>query len=251
LGGIDDNGLSSKSNRMMRHTRPLLIVIETLIILSSCTSPRLLRGNRLERADTLNYSTYMGPDNLVSGNSIFLGPFLMKLGPLGNNALRQNNTFSIKQESSDVFQFSVCRKNICLRAESQFYEKRKTTLVGGKNGVARVRTEKIYGQIVGGNEAVMNFEVNRKGRLRGYGFFRVSDDEMVRIKPTNKKTSYGKKAYAVGLDFILNDAIIGSFLQARNTFTVAMRKELDENMQLIIVTLSLALINRSDEIIIF
>jgi hypothetical protein len=232
--------------------RVIITGVAVIIIgFCSCKSTQVSAHNSNAGADTIMYSTYINADNLVSGTSILLGPFLIKLGPLDNNTLRQNSAFSIKRESSDVFQFIICCKNICAVAESAFYEKRKTTLLGGKNeGVMRVKGEKIYGKISTHDKAAMNFEVNRLGRLRGHGFFRISEDEMIRIEPHTKKMNYGKKAYAVGLDFTLDNKTIGGFIQNKKTITVFVNRQVNENIQLLITALSLALINRSNEIII-
>jgi hypothetical protein len=202
------------------------------------------------KKDTLMYSTYINADKLIPGSNFLLGPYFISLDNTDKVGLRQNNTFSVKEETGDIFQFGICKKNICANAESFFYEKAKTTLVGGKNGGSRVRAEKIYGQIYLNNQPAMNFEVNRMGRLRGYGFFRISDDQIIRIKPIGKKTNYGKRAYGVGLDFTMDGKTIGGFIQRKGVITVAVKKGLEDNVELLLTALSLALINRSNEIII-
>lgn len=202
-------------------------------------------------SDTVMYSASIDANKVIPGHSLVIGPYFISLGNSNRIGLRQNNAFSIKEETGDIFAFTVCRKNLCAYAESYFYEKTKTTLVGGKNGGIRVTGEKIYGQIYFNDQPVINFEVNRMGKLRGYGFCRVSENETIRIKPIGKRTNYGKKPYRVGLNFTIDDKIIGSFVHTKDQITVAVRNGLDENMNLILIALSLALINRSNEIRIF
>lgn len=201
-------------------------------------------------SDTVMYSTYIDAARVVPGNSLVLGPCFIRLGNTDKVGLRQNNALTVKEETGDVFSFNICRKNICAYAESYFYQKTKTTLVGGKDGGVRVRGEKIYGQIYLDDQPVRNFEVSRMGRLRGYGFFRLSDDETIRIEPIGRKTNYGKKAYGVGLDYTMNGKTIGGFIQRKGEMTVVLKKGLDDNLGLLLTALSLALINRSNEIII-
>ena len=224
-------------------------VIGTIFTLFSCTATKKMRFTGDLTKDTLMYLTYLDAEKLIAGHSFLLGPHFISLGNSNTIGLRQNNAFSVKEEVGDVFQFSICRKQVCADAESYFYEKTKTTLVGGKSGPSRVRTEKIYGEVYLDNR-LMNFEVNRRGKLRGYGFFRISDNEVIRISPIGKKTNYGKMAYGVGLHFTMDEKTIGGFIQKKGWITVVVKKGLEDKLELLLAALSIALMNRSNEIII-
>jgi hypothetical protein len=219
---------------------PIVAVI-SLSLFFACTPIRSVSFNETLRQDTVMYS----------GNANYLGPFYIKVGEPTIEHRMQAKLFSSKEETQDIFSFSICSKEFdCVEADSYFYKKiANTGLLGTKDGgITRVKSQKIYGSIYYNKQEAMSFTVDVGGKGPGKGFLTLPENGIITIEPINKKSTYGKTAYGVGLEFKRNGQTIGGFKQIGELIEVVLKKGETEKMKLILSALAVALVNRSNEI---
>jgi len=221
----------------------------------SCRSVSSASFSKDLHRDTVMYVAYIDTRQPLSQTYTYMGPYFIQFGESLNDARYKKTLTSTKAESSDAFKFSVCQDSVCVNAETSMYLKTKTTSLSpvslATNEPATiVKDEKLSGLIYIGIEPAKNFQVNIMGKKRGHGFFRLSENEIVSIRPIQKNTSYGRQTYAVGLEFTLDNKVIGSFIQANGLLRIAMKKSFDEKQRLLLTALCLSLMNKTNEIIV-
>ena len=72
----------------------------------------------------------------------------------------------------------------------------------------------------------------------------------MKFRPIRKNTTYGKQVYAVGLEFTMDNKVIGSFIQANGMLTIAMKKSFDDKQRLLLTALCLSLMNNTNMIMV-
>jgi hypothetical protein len=222
------------------NSRWVLIIVVIMQLIYSCSPGKVIYFNNELRQDTVTYA----------GTASYLGPYYIKLGEPRSERNKQERLLSSKQENQDIMSFVLCGKEDCAEAESYFYTKTKTPfLVSGENGsVARVKSEKLYGSIRFNKQDTMTFMVDVGGKRPGKGFLTLPDNGIITIEPISKRSTYGKRAYRVGLEFKRNGKAIGGFIQAGEMIEVVLKQDETERMKLVLSALAVSLVNRSNEI---
>jgi hypothetical protein len=182
---------------------------------------------------------------MYTGNLNSVGPFSVRSVDRRRGHLTQKNLLIKKDESQDVYSFSVCGAGDCLESDSYFYTKTKESRVLNQT---RVMAEKMYGTMWFAGRDTMTFMVSVDGRNSGKGFLSLPRNMVIVIQPISKKSNYGKKAYSVGLEFKRNGKIIGAFIQEKESIRIAIKNNESGKMQLVLTVLALSLANRNNEI---
>lgn len=221
----------------------------------SCRSVNSASFSKDLHQDTIMYVSYIDAAQTLSQTYTYMGPYFIQFGESLNDARTKKTLTSTKAETNNAFKFSICKDSICVNAETSLYQKTKTTSLSVVSMVTDepstfIKDEKLHGLIYIGIEPAKNFQVSIMGKKRGQGFFRLSENEIVSIRPISKKTSYGKQTYAVGLEFTLDNKVIGSFIQANGLLRIAMKKSFDEKQRMLMTALCLSLMNKTNEIIV-
>jgi hypothetical protein len=205
--------------------------------------------------DTVMYVAYIDARQPLSQTYTYMGPYFIQFGESLNDTRRKKTLTSTNAETSDAFKFTICQDSVCVNAETSMYMKTKTTSLSPlsletNEPSTKVKDEKLSGLIYIGIEPAKNFQVNILGKKRGHGFFRLSETEIVSIRPIQKNTSYGSQTYAVGLEFTLDNKVVGSFIQANGLLRIAMKNSFNEKQKLLLTALCLSLMNKTNEIIV-
>jgi hypothetical protein len=218
---------------MIRFLTGLITAVIT-IQFSSC-SFRSVTFSEALRKDTVMYS----------GNLNNAGPFYVKPVVRTAGRLTQKTLLTTRDESQDVYSFSVCGVGDCIESDSYFYTKTKESRVMNQT---RIMAEKMYGTMWFAGRDTMAFMVSVDGRNSGKGFLTLPRNMVIVIQPISKKSNYGKKPYSVGLEFKRDGKIIGAFIQEKESIRIAIKTNESEKMQLVLTALALSLANRSNEI---
>ena len=227
----------------------------TSLSIYSCRSVNSASFSKDLHHDTIMYVAYIDAGQTLSQTYTYMGPYFIQFGESLNDARRKQTLTATKAETNNAFKFSICKDSICVNAETSLYQKTKTTSLSLVSVVTDepttfIKDEKLHGLIYIGIEPAKNFQVNIMGKKRGQGFFRLSENEIVSIRPITKKTTYGKQTYAVGLEFTLDNKVIGSFIQANGLLRIAMKKSFDDKHRMLLTALCLSLMNKTNEIIV-
>ena len=232
---------------MKRVNLPLLFVLISinLLLLVSCRSFKTVHFSNELKTDTILFSGELNMDSRIAGVRV-LGPYTLNIsGSLSN--IKQNKGIAVVNEDSDRIEFMICKDGTCANAEGSYYTKTKTTsldLIGQDNKITRIKAEKIFGSVNYSGDTP-GFEVNiAKG---GTGSLNLTLG-LVTIRPINKKSSYGKLPYGVGLEFILDQKVIGSFIQQQEFITIVLKNDLSEKNKMILTAVAVCLMNRSNSV---
>jgi hypothetical protein len=178
-----------------------------------------------------------------------MGPYFIQFGKSIFDTRYKKTLSATKGESSYTTKFSVCIDSICANSERLVYQKTKTTavtplfLISKDDPVTFVKDQKLQGFIYIGIDPAKYFHVSTIGKKRGYGFFRLSENEIVTVRPINKNTEYGKRPFAVALEVTFNNKVICSFIQEDGLVRIAMNKGIDDRHRLLLLTLCLSLLS--------
>jgi len=224
----------------------LLVVISVnLLLLESCRSFKSVHFSNQLKKDTVSFSGELNMDSRIAGVRV-LGPYTLNIsGSLSN--VQQKKWNAVVNEDSDRIKFMICKDGTCANAEGAYYTKTKVTslaVISPDDKVTRIKAEKIFGSVnyLGDTPG---FEVNiTKG---GTGSLNLTLG-LVTIRPINKKSSYGKLPYGVGLEFILDEKVIGSFIHQREFITIVLKDELSEKNKMILTAVAVCLMNKSNTI---
>ena len=212
----------------------LIVAAITIQLFSSCSFRSVAFSEPL-RKDTVMYT----------GNLNSPGPFSIRAVDRRAGHLTQKTLLTTKDESQDVYSFSVCGAGDCVESDAYFYTKTKESRVLNQT---RIMAEKMYGTMWFAGRDTMTFMVSVNGRNSGRGFLTLPQNRVIVIQPISKKSNYGKKAYSVGLEFKRDGKIIGAFIQEKESIRIAIKNNESEKMQLVLTALALSLANRSNEI---
>jgi len=237
----------------LTHSLSFLLLI--IVTLYSCRSVSSATFSKDLHKDTIMYVAYIDAAQALSQTYTYMGPYFIQFGESLNNARKKTTLSTTKGESSEGYKFSICKDSICVNSETSRYQKTKTTSLSLVSVVTdepstHVKDEKLHGLIYIGIEPAKNFQVNVIGKKRGQGFFRLSEQEIISIRPIRKNTTYGKQVYAVGLEFTMDNKVIGSFIQANGMLTIAMKKSFDDKQRLLLTALCLSLMNNTNMIMV-
>ena len=232
---------------MSRVNLPLLFVVISvnLLLLVSCRSFKTVHFSNELKTDTILFSGELNMDSRIAGVRV-LGPYTLNIsGSLSN--VQQKKWNAVVNEDSDRIEFMICKDGACANAEGSYFKKTKTSsfqLFGPNSKVSRVKAEKIFGSVSYSGDTP-GFEVDiSKG---GTGSLNLTLG-LVTIRPINKKSKYGKLPYGVGLEFILDKKVIGSFIQQNESITIVLKNELSEKNKMILTAVAVCLMNKSNTV---
>ena len=232
---------------MRRVNLQLLFVVISfnLLLLVSCRSFKTVRFSNQLKKDTISFSGELNMDSRIAGVRV-LGPYTLNIsGSLSN--VKQKKGIAVVNEDSDRIEFMICKDGACANAEGSYYTKTKVTsldAISPNSKITRVKAEKIFGSVTYSGDTP-GFEVNiTKG---GTGSLNLTLG-LVTIRPINKKSSYGKLPYGVGLEFLLDQKVIGSFIQQNEFITIVLKNELSEKNKMILTAVAVCLMNKSNAI---
>jgi len=252
-----------------------VILFITVFLLCSCSRNSVSSttfNTALWQDTSLIISDYFETDKQLSQGWLYMGPYFVQFGNSSKDIRKIKNT--IKEESNDMFRFSICKDTLCAYAESTSYFKIKKrqgvnlpdeAASGGSIGEnlalsvvsatihaltsqPKVKSENLSGLIYFGIQPAMYFQIDRVGKRNGYGFFRISNNQIISIRPIKKNTGYGREQSAVALEFTIDNQVIGSFIQSDGIIRVALKRDLENKTKLILTALSMALITRPNEV---
>ena len=232
---------------MSRVPLPLLFVVISvnLLLLVSCRSFISVHFSNQLKKDTTSFSGELNMDSRIAGVRV-LGPYTLNISGGLSNVQQKKGTAVVNVDNNRI-EFMICKDGTCANAEGSYYTKTKVTSLDAirpNNKITRIKAEKIFGSVnyLGDTPG---FEVNiTKG---GTGSLNLTAG-LVTIRPINKKSSYGKLPYGVGLEFVLDKKVIGSFIQQNESITIVLKNELTEKNKMILTAVAVCLMNKSNMI---
>ena len=230
---------------MSRVHLPLLFVVISvnLLLLVSCRSFKTVHFSNQLKKDTVSFSGELNMDNRIAGVRV-LGPYTLNVSGSLSNVQQKKGTAVVNVDNNRI-EFMICKDGTCANAEGSYYMKTKTSsfqLFGPNNKISSVKAQKIFGSVnyLGDTPG---FEVNvAKG---GTGSLNLTLG-LVTIRPINKNSKYGKLPYGVGLEFIMDKKVIGSFIQQNESITIVLKNELSEKNKMILTAVAVCLMNKSN-----
>jgi hypothetical protein len=217
------------------------------LVSTSCQRIKSVSFSKELRSDTVLYANEVNNNSRIAGTRV-LGPYSLTFsGQLTGGTVRNGAVFI--NENSDNTQFTICKDGICAKAEASYFTRTKNTsvILNDKNRVpTRLLSERLSGSIAF-PDGTAGFDVDIKRGSKG--IVRLPGNQgTITIRPIQKKSGYGKTPYSVGLEFVQDKRIIGSFIQVNDDIRVALKKDLSEPTRMTLTALSVCLMNKSNTI---
>lgn len=195
------------------------------------------------------YTNYTYKDYSTALSTKNLGSYVIKY-MYGNIEEKKKVSFlSNKTEQYEESNYNICKEGNCADIQSIYYEKIKTTTINFNDRdrtIQSVTAKKIYGRLEFDNKDSSSFELDFFSKSGADGIIKYYNNTII-IRPINKNTSYGKMPNVVGIEFVKDNIIIGSFIQFNSALTVVLKNNLDEKTKLLLISISVALANYNEK----
>lgn len=218
--------------------------IIALIAFSSCRTMKNVSFSDALHKDTVSFGGSINVDSRIAGTRI-LGPYTISItGEITKASDRTGAVFI--NDANNRMAFTICKEGNCATADANYFvrTKKRNFSIISKGPTERILSNKISGSVnYLGDTPGFDVNITNGGR----GVLNLTNG-LVTIRPITKKSKYGKAAYGVGLEYVMNNEVIGSFIQQDDAISIVLKNNLSEKNKMILTAVSVCLMNKSDMI---